>query len=315
MTSDGAPASQARRAAPPIYVEIRIRGDFEDLWKRTQNPDLHERWDLRFTKIDYLSRDDDTAPQRFRYSRRFGPVTISGVGETVGERRRADGAATSALRFWSDDPRSLIKSGSGYWRYVPTEDGIRFLTRYDYDVRWGAVGRLFDRLLWRPLMGWGTAWSFDRLRLWVEEGIEPEASLGSAVTADLPRISLGLAWLYQGLVPKLLDKRSGEVELVEASGAFPGRERAVVTVGGITETAFGAYMRARRRRWPFAANLVILPLLAGGAFRSRPDSFTKAFNPVAVTVAMMGLAAIGYLADPKAPTAARCLREPPEGGA
>jgi hypothetical protein len=92
-------------------------------------------------------------------------------------RAREDGSATSALRFWSDDRRALIREGSGYWRYVPTDDGVRFITRYDYATRWGMVGALVDRVAFRPLLGWATAWSFDRLRLWLERGISPEESL------------------------------------------------------------------------------------------------------------------------------------------
>ncbi|MBC7763625.1 MAG: SRPBCC family protein, partial [Candidatus Saccharibacteria bacterium] len=38
--------------------------------------------------------------------------------------------------------------------------------------RWG---RLLDRVMIRPLVGWMTAWSFDRLRIWAETGVEPEA--------------------------------------------------------------------------------------------------------------------------------------------
>jgi hypothetical protein len=37
-----------------------------------------------------------------------------------------------------------------------------------------------DRLVFRPLMGWATAWSFDRLRLWCERGISPARSLWHA---------------------------------------------------------------------------------------------------------------------------------------
>jgi hypothetical protein len=156
------------RRVEPIYVEIRIRAALEELWARTQTPALHARWDLRFSRIDYLPGTD---PQRFLY--RLGP--IRGVGETVGT-KEADGSRTSALTFWSDDPRSLIRAGSGYWRYVPARDGLRFVTQYDYDVRWGAAGRLLDRLVFRRLLGWATAWSFDRLRLWLERGLEPEES-------------------------------------------------------------------------------------------------------------------------------------------
>jgi len=39
-----------------IYVEIFIRGSMDDLWERTQNPCVHQRWDLRFSQIEYLPR-------------------------------------------------------------------------------------------------------------------------------------------------------------------------------------------------------------------------------------------------------------------
>lgn len=180
-----------RRHRPePLYVEILIRCELDDLWEKTQDPKLHQRWDLRFTSIDYLPRVNPDKPQAFRYARNFGIMTISGVGETVGERTRPDGRATSALRFWSDHPLSLIREGSGYWRYVPTDEGIRFLTRYDYSVRFGPLGRWVDRAVWRPLMGWATAWSFDALRLWLEHGVEPEDSLRSAVRRATTRVAL-----------------------------------------------------------------------------------------------------------------------------
>lgn len=68
-----------------IYVEIRIRGDIDDLWRRTQQPDLHERWDLRFSEILYLPRAHEAAPQQFRYSTRIGfGLRISGEGESEG---------------------------------------------------------------------------------------------------------------------------------------------------------------------------------------------------------------------------------------
>ena len=149
----------------PIYVETLIRAPLEEVWAKTQTPAEHVRWDARFTSIEPLGGG------RFRYATRIGfGLEIEGLGESVAS------AATSALRFWSDDARSLIRSGSGYWRYVPTSEGVRFLTRYDYETRWGTLGALVDRLLFRPLLGWATAWSFDRLRLWLEDGIEPERS-------------------------------------------------------------------------------------------------------------------------------------------
>ncbi|HEY4018983.1 MAG TPA: hypothetical protein VGM75_09875 [Pseudonocardiaceae bacterium] len=164
-----------------LFIETVIRCDLDTLWHRTQDPAQHQRWDLRFTRIHYLPRPDPGQPQRFRYTVRVLPgLTVSGVGSTVAERGNRDGCRTSVLRFASADPLSLIQSGAGYWRYLPTEAGIRFWTGYDYRPGWGRAGPVAD-LLFRPLMRWGTAWSFDRLRLWLERGVTPERSLRNAL--------------------------------------------------------------------------------------------------------------------------------------
>jgi hypothetical protein len=104
-----------------IYVEIQIGAGIDEIWRRTQVPDLHELWDLRFTAIEYLPRRSEEEPQRFRYSTRLGfGLKIHGGGESTGTREDAAGLRTSALKFWSADPKSLIEEGSGYWQYVPT---------------------------------------------------------------------------------------------------------------------------------------------------------------------------------------------------
>lgn len=159
----------------PLYIETRMRAEMDRLWEATQDPAQHRRWDLRFTHIDYLDRDAGQT-QRFRYGVRVLGVRLAGTGECAGECRGQDGSRVSVLRFASPHPLSLLAEGSGYWRYVPTPDGIRFLTGYDYRPRWGRFGRAADTLVFRPLMVWATAWSFDRLRLWLEQGIPPERS-------------------------------------------------------------------------------------------------------------------------------------------
>ena len=103
----------ARRPPPEhIYVEILIRAPMDALWAHTQTPVLHERWDLRFSRIDYLPRALDTEPQRFRYTTRiaFG-FEVSGEGETSGQRDLTDGSRSSALRFGSDEAFSIIREG------------------------------------------------------------------------------------------------------------------------------------------------------------------------------------------------------------
>ncbi|SDJ76413.1 hypothetical protein [Streptomyces indicus] len=183
-----------------LYVEAFIRADMEDLWERTQNPAEHRRWDLRFGEIDYLPKAAGE-PQHFRYATRLLPfLKIAGTGISAGEKIRPDGTRTSALRFSSPHPLSLLKEGSGYWRYVPEEGGVRFITGYDYTPRWGRFGKAADRCVFRPLMGWATAWSFDRLRLWLEEGITPRWSLVHWLTEMLMRTLLLLALLGLFLV-------------------------------------------------------------------------------------------------------------------
>ncbi|MFE3883671.1 hypothetical protein ACFXPQ_12325 [Streptomyces lydicus] len=176
-----------------LYVEARIRAGIDDVWDRSQVPDRHQRWDLRFSEIDYLPCAPGE-PQHFRYATRVLPLlTVDGTGVSAGERNRPDGTRTSALRFFSAHPLSLIEEGRGYWRYVPDGDALRFLTGYDYRPRWGRFGRVVDRLLFRPLMGWATAWSFDRLRLWCERGITPERSLRHALAEVCVRIAAVVA--------------------------------------------------------------------------------------------------------------------------
>lgn len=280
-----------------IYVEQRIDAPLEAIWTHTQDPALHERWDLRFTEIRYLPRPEPGAPQRFRYSTRLGlGVSVVGEGETVGQRDLADGSRTSALRFWSDQARSLIHEGRGYWKYVPTSDGVRFLTAYDYDTRYGLLGRAFDRAVFQPLMGWATAWSFDRLRLWLEQGVDPGHAARVALTHGVARVGLAAIFAYHGLVPKLLGPDSGEVALMDAAGVPGPLIGPAIAALGVAEIVFALILVLTwHRAWP--AYVV--------------------FNPVTLNLALAALALIDRLTLDGIPSAGRCLRRPtaPAGAA
>ena len=154
----------------PLYVEIEIRSSIETVWQLTQDPAQHPRWDLRFSSITPTA-ELDGGGYRFRYERRLPLHTIVGTGTSLGEKSRPDGTRTSALRFTTPDRLSPLGDGRGYWRYVPTESGMTFITGYDYAPGWG---RLLDAVILRRVIGWMTAWSFDRLRIWAETGVEPE---------------------------------------------------------------------------------------------------------------------------------------------
>jgi uncharacterized membrane protein YphA (DoxX/SURF4 family) len=294
-------------------VETRIRGPVDTLWQHTQNPALHERWDLRFTDIAYLPRNGDE-PQRFRYETRIGfGLRIRGEGESTGTRDGTVGERTSALRFWSDDPKSLIREGSGYWRYIPTSDGVRFLTWYDYRTRFGATGRLIDRLLFRPLMGWATAWSFDRLRLWTEKGIDPALSMQRSLAHAVARIVLSFIFVYQGIVPKLLASHASELEMLANGGLSAAHARFTLMAVGVAEVVLGMILLlAWHRRWPLTVVLVLMAATLVGVAATSPGVFTSAFNPVVLNVAVAALAVVAWLTMADLPSATRCLRVRPD---
>jgi uncharacterized membrane protein YphA (DoxX/SURF4 family) len=300
-----------------IYVEIEIRGSMERVWELTQTPEYHRRWDLRFTEIEYLPRANDRGPQRFLYATRIGlGVKIRGEGESVGSHERSGGRRSSALKFWSEDPRSLIRSGSGYWRYVPRDEGraVRFLTDYDYEVRFGAIGRLFDRLIFRPLMGWATAWSFDRLRLWVERGIEPAVAMRLSVVNWVARVALAMVWIYQGVAPKLIFRHADELAMLNDAGLPRGLARVMSLAAGFIEVGIGLVLLLDwRGRWPAWLTLVAMPVALGAVAVGSPRYLPAAFNPVSLNLATFALAVIALVVGRDLPSARNCLRRRTEG--
>lgn len=303
--------------SPGIYVEIRIEAPLDTVWRLTQEPALHQRWDLRFTRIEYLPRPDLAEPQHFLYETRIGfGLAIRGTGESLAERATDAGDTTSSLKFASADAKSLIRTGSGYWRYVPTPQGLRFLTWYDYQVRFGAPGRLLDHTLFRPLMGWATAWSFDRLRLWAERGQAPELSLALALIYALARLSVASIFVWHGLVPKLLYHHIDEQRMLLQSGVPAALVRTALNALGTAEVLFGALLLLTWRRRSLFLFTAVLMLLATVAVAARsPAYLPAAFTPVTLNLATAALAIVGWLAAPFVPSARSCRRAPPPKGA
>ena len=284
------------------------------LWEHTQTPSLHEQWDLRFSGIDYLPKTAGSDLQRFRYRTGIGfGLDVSGEGETIGERNLADGSRTSALRFGSEQPASLIREGSGYWKYIPTPIGIRFLTWYDYRTRFGAAGALVDRLIFRPLLGWATAWSFDCLRLWLEERKHPADAIRQTIVHASARIALTAIFAYQGLVPKLLVRSVDEITLLREAGVPATLTGAALRVLGIAELAFAAALLVRwRQRWPAVVSGISVLIATLVVIVCSPRFFQSAFNPFTLNVGVAALALVDWAVLPDIPSAAHCLRHPKE---
>ncbi|MEY9093838.1 DoxX-like family protein [Paenibacillus sp. RC84] len=299
-------------AAKPIYVELDIQTDMETLWKATQTPELHQQWDLRFTEIAYLPRSGDREPQRFHYRTRIGfGMNIAGTGETKTKMNLLTGERISGLKFGSPQRISLIRSGSGYWKYSPKGGGVTFATRYTYDTRFGAAGRWLDRFLFRPLFGYATAWSFDMLRIWLEKGIPPSVSIQRALMHYVSAGLLALLWVYQGLVPKLLFPGGGELAILQAAGWFPGGEKPVLALLGAGEIGIGLLAAAAHRQAGVyilqAALLLVLPAIA---LARSPQLLQAPFNPLTLSGAMAGLCLLAFWSRRELPQAGRCLRKP-----
>jgi len=305
-------ATRQRHSSMNIYVEILVRAPMDALWSHTQTPALHARWDLRFSRIEYLPRNDEAQPQRFQYSTGIGfGLEVSGEGETVRRRDSTDGSSTSALKFGSDEPLSIIREGRGYWKYIPTEDGVRFLTWYDYRTRLGAVGAYFDRLIFRPLIGWATAWSFDRLRLWLEHDVPPEQAIRLSLIHSISRIALATVFIYHGLIPKLFTRNGDEIAMVRDAGLAAGIAHSVVTALGVLELSFAVVLLvAWHRRWPLFVCLAFMLVATAAVGINSPRYFGAAFNPFTLNLAVACLTLIDLLVLGSIPSAARCLRRP-----
>jgi len=291
----------------PLYIETKIKCDFDTLWTNTQEPSIHQQWDLRFSEITYLLKDNPIEPQKFLYSTKIGfGINVSGIGESVATKTKENGESTSVLKFSSDSKISIIKQGSGYWKYVPEADGIKFFTGYDYETRWGLFGKLIDKFIFRPLMIWATAWSFDCLKNWIEKGLNPKQAIIAQLSVFLANITLGIIWIYQGLIPKILFSDTGEIEILRQSGFFSGYEENILTIIGIAEIVFGIVLIFIHKKSLYYLNILGLLLLTVGAVFSDLMIFTLPFNPFSLNISMIALSIIAMFNFRYLPKASNC---------
>jgi hypothetical protein len=292
----------------PLYIETKINCDLDTLWTHTQDPATHQIWDLRFTEIKYLPKDNTADPQKFLYSTKIGfGIKVNGIGESVATKTKDNGESTSVLKFSSDSYLSIIKQGSGYWKYVPQSDGIKFFTGYDYETRWGVLGKVFDKFIFRPLMIWATAWSFDCLKNWIEKGHHPKQAIKAQLTVLLSSASLSLVWIYQGLIPKLLFSNTGEIEILKQSGVFTGNEKNVLTFIGWAEILFGLIIFFVHKKLIHIINITALLLLSAAALFSNATIFTFPFNPFSLNISMIAISMIAILNYGVLPKASNCI--------
>ncbi len=289
-----------------VTAGTTICAPLEAVWRKSQDPEEHVRWDLRFTQIEHVAGTGEAGPQRFRYATRLGPgLGVAGWGETVGTGDKR----TSALRFGSEDPRSLIAEGAGHWAYQETGNGIAFRTAYDYSTRYGVAGRLIDRLVFRPLIQWATRWSFDRLRIWLEQGTPPEVGLKIWAAKVTARVLLGLVWIHEGLVPKILAVRNSELELVARSGWGLGNPASTLVLLGLLEVLFGGWILwGRLERASSLMSCAAILFLAFIVVATEPAAWSDPLGGIFKNLGLVGCAVTVWLLSPVAPCAARGAR-------
>ncbi len=182
------------KKANKIVVEAIIPCAVETLWERSQEPDLHILWDIRFSHIKYLEELDEKGFQLMDYRTKIGfGLEIKGIGRYL----QNTPLKHSTFEFESNDWKSIIKIGRGIWQYKPCTEGTYFRTVYDYDTNYGFFGAMVDRILFRPMMQLATEWSFETLRRWCE-GRESEVEKRRSYFKFIPF----LIKRYFGFAPK-----------------------------------------------------------------------------------------------------------------
>ncbi len=160
----------------PLHVSVRLPTTTAELWSVTHDHVLHPRWDHRFDRITMHDARIKTGTRMTYEKTLLGLVTIRGWGRY----QLHAPVKQSTFAFGSDDVRSLIREGVGVWRYVevPGTGLVELSTSYTYAVRWGLLGKMVDRLVFRRLFQRETERSFARLAREVF-GLESPVVLGA----------------------------------------------------------------------------------------------------------------------------------------
>lgn len=298
-------------AAKPIYVEIEVRDDIDKIWEYSQNPKLHEQWDLRFSSITYNAKKPGEDMQRFMYTTKVMPgIQVAGWGQSKGTHEKASGEKTSALHFGTKQLLSPIAEGRGYWKYIPHEEGTTFLTQYDYTVRFGVLGKAVDRLF-RPIMGWGTALSFDVLKRWIEAGESPKTQYRRFFAFYAISFLFAFVWLYQGLVPKVITQHPLEISLLTQLSPLTTDQSATAVIWvGVAEVLFACcWLVPKLQKALLKLQVIIFPFLTLGAIVADAATATAPFNVITLNITLWILSIVGLLLHEQLPSAKNCKRK------
>ncbi|NTV25410.1 MAG: hypothetical protein HGB01_04285 [Chlorobiaceae bacterium] len=115
--------------------------------------------------------------------------------------------------------------------------------------------------------------------------------LQQSQTLLISRIVLAFSWIYQGIVPKIVCKSPGEVNLIEPVAPIYQVACSLITWMGYGEIVFGILLLVAGK-WVFRMNVLVLLLLLGWVAFVEPSMFTLPFNPLTLNLALIGLSLI-----------------------
>jgi hypothetical protein len=108
----------------------------------------------------------------------------------------------------------------------------------------------------------------------------------------ISRIALAFAWIYQGLVPKIVCRSPGEVNLIAPVAPVYRIACSLITYMGYGEILFGALLLLVGTTWMFRLNIAVLVVLLGWVAVVEPGMFTLPFNPLTLNASLIGLSLI-----------------------
>jgi uncharacterized membrane protein YphA (DoxX/SURF4 family) len=109
------------------------------------------------------------------------------------------------------------------------------------------------------------------------------------------RLVLAFSWIYQGVVPKIVCKSPGEIQLLQPFIPVYQVACTYVNVIGIGEILFGLLLLVVRKSWVFLFNVAVLVVLLAYVALIEPVMLTLPFNPFTLNIALIGLSLIAFL--------------------
>ena len=113
------------------------------------------------------------------------------------------------------------------------------------------------------------------------------------------RVALGLVWLYEGVVPKVLFIRTDQIELVERSGLYFGQPQTFLQLLGLAQAAFAVWLLAgyaeRLAVFIATAGMGILIVLVAG---NNPAMLTDPYGALIKDLCLIACAYAVWLLQP-----------------